>query len=148
MNKITLLLFLLLFCSFSISAQTITPTKEQIIEITSEWKGDRLADGRPNIPDNLLARLKNISLEEAWGTLRNKGYNNQYEGEWMVLNPDEALVGRTLTVQYLPKRSDYDKMIRQKGKEENRIGNFNSWPIDMLQPGDVYVADCFNKIAS
>lgn len=130
----------------SVAAQQITLTREQIIALTPEWKGERLPDGRPNVPDKLLTRLKNISLEEGWGILRNAGYNNQFEGDWMVLKPDEVLVGRALTVQYLPKRPDYDKVIRDKGKAENRIGNFNSWPIDMLRPGDVYVADSYGKI--
>ena len=31
------------------------------------------------------------------------------------------------------------QLVRATGKAEGRIGNFNSWPIDMLQPGDVYV---------
>jgi regulator of RNase E activity RraA len=33
----------------------------------------------------------------------------------------------------------------KKGQDNGRIGAMNSWPIDMLQPGDVYVADCFGK---
>jgi 4-hydroxy-4-methyl-2-oxoglutarate aldolase len=142
-------IYLTAFCAllyFQLCAQQITLTKDQIISLTPEWKGERLPDGRPNVPDKLLQRLKNISLEEAWGILRNQGYNNQYEGDWMILKPDEALVGRALTVQYLPKRPDFDKIIRDKGKVEGRIGNFNSWPIDMLKPGDVYVADSYGKI--
>lgn len=130
----------------TVHAQTISYTPEQIIELTPEWKGERLPDGRPLVPDALLERLKNISLEEAWGVLRGKGYHNQFEGDWMVLRPDEALAGRALTVQYLPKRPDFHDMVMEKGKAEGRLGNFNSWPIDMLKPGDVYVADSFGKI--
>ncbi|MBT1703668.1 RraA family protein [Chryseosolibacter indicus] len=138
------LIFSFIFCQ--IIAQQVALTKEQIIGMTPEWKGDRLPDGRPNVPDKFLQRLKNISLEEAWGILRNAGYNNQFEGDWMVLKPEKVLVGRALTVQYLPKRTDFDKLIREKGKAEGRIGNFNSWPIDMLKPGDIYVADSYGKI--
>src|SRR5688572_20182141 len=146
MKKIFYAAFLLILLCSNAHAQQVTLTKEQIIALTAEWKGERLADGRPNVPDKLLARLKNISLEEAWGILRNFGYNNQYEGDWMILKEDQVLVGRALTVQYFPKRKDYDDLIRAKGKEEGRKGNFNSWPIDMLKPGDVYVADGFGKI--
>jgi 4-hydroxy-4-methyl-2-oxoglutarate aldolase len=142
----TLICLLLLALCTTIFAQQITLTREQIIALTPEWKADRLPDGRPNVPDKMLARLKNISLEEGWGILRNAGYNNQFEGDWMVLKPEAVLVGRALTVQYLPKRPDYDKLIRDKGKAEGRVGNFNSWPIDMLKPGDVYVADSYGKI--
>ncbi len=127
-------------------SQQVAFTKDQIVALTSEWKGERLADGRPNIPDKILERLKKVSLEEAWGILRNKGYNNQFEGEWILVGENQVLTGRALTVQYLPKRPDFDKNIRDRGKTENRVGNFNSWPIDMLKPGDVYVADSYGKI--
>jgi len=141
-----LILLFVFFLSLPLQAQQITLTKEQIIAITPEWKGPRLPDGRPHVSDELLKRLKNISLEEAWGILRNKGYNNQFEGDWLLLRPDQVLTGRALTVQYLPKRPDFDNLIREKGKAEKRIGGFNSWPIDMLKPGDVYVADGYGKI--
>lgn len=144
--KRTYFALMLIFSAAQIFAQQVALTKEQIIGMTPEWKGERLPDGRPNVPDKFLQRLKNISLEEAWGILRNAGYNNQFEGDWMILKPDQVLVGRALTVQYLPKRTDFDKLIREKGKAEGRIGNFNSWPIDMLKPGDIYVADSYGKI--
>lgn len=142
----TRLFLIFVFIGMHASAQQIAYTKEQIIAITPEWKGDRLPDGRPNVSDALLKRLQNISLEEAWGILRGKGYHNQFEGDWMLLRPEQTMVGRALTVQYLPKRPDYDNLIREKGKTEKRSGNFNSWPIDMLKPGDIYVADSYGKI--
>jgi 4-hydroxy-4-methyl-2-oxoglutarate aldolase len=138
---------LIILITFQVQAQQVALTKEQIIAMTPEWKGDRLPDGRPRVPDQLLERLKNVTLEEAWGFMRNQGYNNQFEGEWTMLRSEQVLTGRALTVQYLPRRPDYDSMIREKGTMEKRIGNFNSWPIDMLKPGDVYVADGFGKIA-
>ncbi len=141
-----LFLFLVIATAYQTQAQHVTLSKEQIIALTPEWKGDRLPDGRPHVSDELLERLKNVSLEEAWGIMRNKGYNNQFEGDWVNLREDQVLTGRALTVQYLPKRPDYDNVIREKGKSEKRIGNVNSWPIDMLKPGDVYVADGYGKI--
>ncbi|MEQ8532081.1 MAG: RraA family protein, partial [Imperialibacter sp.] len=146
MNKYRYLLAALLLFSGSIYAQQVTLTKDQIISMTSEWKGERLPDGRPKVSDDQLERLKNISIEEAWGILRNKGYHNQFEGDWMIMDNEKPMTGRALTVQYMPARSDYHEMIMAKGKAENRIGNFNSWPIDMLKPGDIYVADSYGKI--
>lgn len=141
-----LLVVLISLLSLPAWAQVVTLSKEQIIALTPEWKGDRLPDGRPNVSDKMLERLKGISLEEAWGILRNAGYNNQFEGDWMMLRSEQVLTGRALTVQYWPRRPDYDKIIKDKGKAEGRIGGFNSWPIDMLKPGDVYVADSYGKI--
>src|ERR671926_2005285 len=105
-------------CSF---AQQVTLTPDQIKAITPEWTGERFADGRPKTDDRILQRLKNISLEEAWGYLRNKGYQNQFEGDWMVINPDSAMVGRVVTAQYMPLRPDLNKVITDKGKAEGRI---------------------------
>jgi len=144
MKAILPLVFLLVF--LQANSQQVALTKQQIAALTPEWKGERLPDGRPFVSDDLLNRLKNISLGEAWAILRNHGYNNQFEGDWMLLKDDQVMAGRALTVQYLPRRPDYDKVIRDKGKEEKRVGNFNSWPIDMLRPGDVYIADGYGKI--
>src|SRR5215469_13926658 len=145
-----LICFLSLICIASyLSAQQVqvTPTPDQIIAMTPGWKGERFADGRPKTSDRLLERLKNVSLEEAWGYLRNKGYQNQFEGDWMIIDPDSVMTGRVVTAQYMPLRPDYDSLIRAKGKDEKRIGNTNSWPIDVLQNGDIYVADSYGKMA-
>ncbi len=147
MNQKLLLLFILLSFAFFASAQQVTLTPDQIKALTPDWKGERFADGRPKAPEVFLDRLKNVSLEEAWGYLRNKGFQNQFEGEWMIIRPDSVMVGRAVTAQYLPLRPDYDKIIKDKGKSEARIGSTNSWPIDVLTDGDIYVADSYNKMA-
>lgn len=123
-----------------------TASKEQIIFLTPEWTGERFDDGRPKVADDILERMKSVAIEEAWGVLRNEGYHNQFEGGWQPLHDDVPVVGRALTVQYMPNRPDVSEQIKKKGKEEGQIGNTNSWPIDMLQVGDVYVADGFGKI--
>lgn len=146
-NTLKLVLWVLAFCfSVNLWGQQITPTKEQIIALTPEWKGERLPDGRPKTSDKFLERLKNVSLEEAWGYLRNKGYHNQFEGEWMLLRFEQVMVGRAVTAQYMPLRPEWDKIIKAQGEKEGRIGGTNSWPIDVLKPGDVYVADSYGKI--
>lgn len=131
----------------SAGAQQVTLTSDQIKALTPDWKGERSTDGRPKVSNKLMERLKKIHLEEAWGILRNKGFQNQFEGDWMVLNPDSVMVGRVVTAQYLPLRPDYDKIIKDKGKSEARIGATNSWPIDVLKDGDIYVADSYGKVA-
>lgn len=147
MKKIIFQMIALLFFSFTIKAQQVTLTPEQIKGYTPEWKGERFPDGRPKVSDKLLERLKKVHLEEAWGILRNKGYQNQFEGDWIVENSDSAMTGRVVTAQYMPLRPDVDKVIKEIGKSENRIGATNSWPIDVLKDGDVYVADSYGKIA-
>jgi regulator of RNase E activity RraA len=36
--------------------------------------------------------------------------------------------------------------LTERGHEQGRVGAMNSWPIDALEQGDVYVADGFGKI--
>ncbi|GAA4436701.1 hypothetical protein GCM10023091_14890 [Ravibacter arvi] len=148
-DKCNLLLVSLgLMLPFSGTAQKVTPSKEDITSLTALWKGERSPDGRPRVSDELLERLRNISLEEAWGVLRNKGYHNQYEGNWTIIHPDSAMSGRVVTAQYMPMRPDYHDMIKEAGKKDGRgqAGFTNSWPIEVLKDGDVYVADGYQKV--
>jgi regulator of RNase E activity RraA len=126
------------------SSQTIS--KEELIFLTSEWKGERFPDGRPKVPDDLVSRARNIGIEEAWQVMRNDGYVNQFERNWKTVNDTVKVVGRALTASFMPSRPDVEKNIKDRGKQQGRIGNTNAWPIDLLTKGDVYVADCFGKI--
>lgn len=124
-------------------------TKEQRVDITRSWKGDRFPDGRPKVPDEVLERLKHTTAEEAWGTLRRHGFNSQFEGNWKTINvkPGERLVGRAVTAQFMPRRPDMDAVINAHAKEEGRVGHGqNSWVIDTLVKGDVMVVDLYGKI--
>ena len=85
--------------------------------LTSRWKGERFPDGRPKVPDELLERLKPLSLEDIWGVLQgNEGYQNQFEGNWQIVNPDSVMTGRVVTAQYMPLRPDLDSLIKAEGK--------------------------------
>lgn len=127
------------------SAQAASP--DQVSFYTAEWDGERYPDGRPRIPDDILERMRRVSIEEAWGVLRNRGYHNQFAGDWRMIHEDVPVIGRALTVQYLPESPELARRMLGQGHEEGRIGAMNSWPIDMLQDGDVYVADGFGKVA-
>ncbi|MEO6548141.1 MAG: RraA family protein [Ferruginibacter sp.] len=146
MTKSACFIFLAIAFCFQSFSQQVTLTSDQIKALTPDWKGERSPDGRPMASEKIMDRLKKISLEEAWGYLRNKGYQNQFEGDWMVMRPDSVMVGRVVTAQYMPARPDFDKIIKDKGKAEGRLGGTNSWPIDVLKNGDVYVADSYGKI--
>jgi regulator of RNase E activity RraA len=147
-KKLLLVTTLMIGCYFS-NAQNVGSSPEYIKALTAEWKGERFPDGRPKVSDAILSRLKKISIEEAWGVLKNKGFLNQFEGDWTIIQPDEPMTGRVVTAQYMPLRPDLEKQVKAQGKSENRAqkGGTNSWPIDMLIPGDVYVADGYGKIA-
>jgi regulator of RNase E activity RraA len=140
-----ILLFLFSSISFKSSLFAQTLSKEELIFLTSAWKGERFADGRPKIADSLLQRAKHIMIDDAWTVLRNEGYLNQFEGGWKTVN-DTLMTGRALTAMYMPSRPDIEKNIKERGAKQGRKGNTNSWPIDILTKGDLYVADAFGKI--
>jgi 4-hydroxy-4-methyl-2-oxoglutarate aldolase len=152
MNKLvffaglTICMALPLAAPVSAHAQLDLFSKDQRVEFTPEWHGDRFPDGRPNVPDSVLVRLKDVTADEAWDILQDVGYKNQFESGWKVINPGLRLVGRVVTAVFMPQRADVDSVIRANGKKENRIGDENSWIIDILKPGDVLVVDLFGKI--
>ncbi|MGH9684365.1 MAG: RraA family protein [Candidatus Acidiferrales bacterium] len=144
--RITLFASLLAIAPVSAHAQLGLFSTDQRVAFTPDWHGDRFPDGRPKVSDSVLARLKDTDAEQAWDLLQDAGYRNQFEGNWRVINPGERLVGRVVTAVFMPRRPDVDSVIKANGKKEGRIGDENSWIIDILQPGDVLVVDLFGKI--
>jgi 4-hydroxy-4-methyl-2-oxoglutarate aldolase len=139
-------LLILLLVSPFLHSQDLTLTRSELIALTPKWTGERFADGRPRVSDDMLERMKRVPLEQAWGVLRAEGYLNQYAGDWKNIHRGEVLVGRALTAQYMPIRPDVREVLEQKGAAEGREGDMVSWPIDMLSQGDVYVADSYGKV--
>ena len=121
-------------------------THDQILFYTPDWKGERFADGRPKLPDQLLKRAAAATIEDVWEFVRSHGYRNQFDAGWQALHIEKPFAGRALTAQYMPTRPDMVKAIKAEGKAEARVGDSNSWPIAELQEGDVYVADGFGKV--
>jgi regulator of RNase E activity RraA len=137
-------------CALPAMAQLGMFTKDQLIAITSEWKGERFPDGRPKVPDAVLDKLADVDAEEAWGTLRGAGYNLQFEGNFKTVNVKPGgprMVGRAVTCSFLPLRPDFNNFINENGKKEGRVSRGqNSWVIDTLTKRDVMVVDLFGKI--
>ncbi len=128
------------------AAQVGVFSREDLIKYTPLWKGERFPDGRPKVPDDLLNRLKEVSIEEAWAVCNRHGYLHQFEGNWVMTVPDPVLVGRAVTAYFMPRRPDIDSITVEQGKKDGRIGGQNSWVIDTLVEGDVIVVDLFGKI--
>ena len=101
-----------------IFAQTIS--KDELIFLTSEWKGERFADGRPKIPDELLVRAKNINIDDAWTVIKNEGYTNQFEGNFKTVQHNVAVIGRAVTAMFMPSRPDIEKNIKGTGHCQTR----------------------------
>lgn len=141
-------LALLLLVSQLGAAQVFTFSREQMERFTAKNPFERFPDGRPKVPDALLESLKDVAIEEGYGLVRQKGFPNQYEGNWKVLQPQKKLVGRAFTVQFMPARADVSEAIDAAAAASGLGRMRNQTAIDMLQPGDVVVVDLFGKTES
>ena len=122
-------------------------TPERVAGLTPGWTGERSADGRPRVSDDIVERMKLVTNDEAWGVLEKRnGYNFQFEGNWFNLHPELALTGRVVTAMMVPQRPDLHEVVQAIGTSEGRSGGQNTWVIDSLEQGDVLVVDLFGKV--
>lgn len=127
-------------------AQLRTFSRQELIDDTAKTPFDRLPDGRPKVPDDLLERARKLSAEDIWATVNEKeGYRNQYADGFQIVPPGKPLVGRAFTVQFMPLRADVDELVQAKAREHGQKHLMNQTAIGMLQPGDVLVVDLFGK---
>jgi len=133
----------LLFITTSLFCQNISLTPTELETLSPKWTGERLSDGRPKVSDELLERMRLVTHEEAWAVMKNANYKYQYEEGWLSIHPEGVLVGRALTAVFMPGRPDVHRVIDSIGHAEGRVKSQNSWPVDQLQMGDVYVGDQF-----
>jgi regulator of RNase E activity RraA len=141
-------------------AQLWTWTKDQMVEYTKAWTGDRLPDGRPKVPDAWIARAMDMSSEEViinWGGRGGgggfgpgggggvQGYG-QYVGDFEITHPDKHMAGRAFTMMFLPTRPDLDPIVNSKLQARGvQTPTSIQYALDMLQPGDVVVVDLYGK---
>ena len=140
----------LIFCALAMAAgparsQLVTFSKQDLVDYSAQSPFERFPDGRPRVPDNLLQQARELSSEEVWAVLQEKGFNNQYADGFRILHPDKPMVGRAFTVQFMPQRPDLEHVANSKAKEHGLPHLTNQTAIDMLQPGDVLVVDIFGK---
>jgi regulator of RNase E activity RraA len=120
--------------------QVFQLTREQMLQYTAQNPFARFPDGRPKVPDDLLAKLKDMSAEEVLG-LSQRGFRNQWEAGWQVLHPQKRLIGRALTLQMMPTRPDVSEVDAAARRAKNLTRLNHQTAIDMLQKDDVLVVD-------
>jgi regulator of RNase E activity RraA len=119
-------------------------TPEQLIKYTSGNPFDRYPDGRPKVPDSILERVKDMSMEEVWG-VEHMGFPSQYTGDWKIVNPGKKLVGRAVTLMVMPIRPEVSAVdfpgFIPPNSPSGKHGILPQTALDMLQKGDVIVID-------
>ena len=78
MNRIMIRRFLTFVVAFAATAfvsgaQSIEGSPEYIRNLTAKWDGERFENGRPKVSDDLIERLKKVTIEESWAELMKLG---------------------------------------------------------------------------
>jgi regulator of RNase E activity RraA len=146
-SKVTVVILAGLAVASPGRAQVFKLTRDQMIQYTARNPFDRFPDGRPKVPDSILERVKDMSMEEAFGVER-KGFPSQYAGGWKIVKPEKKLVGRAVTLLLMPLRPEVAEvdstgigmdMGPSKVPRERMITHQTA--LNMLQAGDVIVVD-------
>lgn len=80
--------------------------REDILDLTREWTGERFPNGRPRVSDEKIEIIKTLTQEEIWHPLYFSGYRFQFQGGLRTLHPGKKLYGRAVTCCFAPQRPD------------------------------------------
>jgi len=93
------------------------------------------------VTDEQLEHLKHLQLEPIWQAVQALGYTNCHFSGMKSTRPGERLVGRALTIRYLPRRPDLMDAMRQLSKEGDWPMAYNVRAAEEVKKGDVIVVD-------
>ena len=99
---------------------------------------DVLGPARQDVTDEQLEQLKSLPLEAIWGGLGE--YRVNYVRGFTSTQPGERLVGRALTMRFLPPRPDLVEAIDKLADEGDWDRRYYARASEEAQPGDVVVA--------
>ena len=88
-----------------------------------------------------LERLRELPLEAVWGALQGRRYVRSFEGGFQLTVPNAKLVGRAVTMRYLPVRPDLMEAVQTLAKEGDWDYQYNVRAGEDLKPGDVVVVE-------
>lgn len=93
------------------------------------------------VTDAQLQRLRELPLEAVWGALQGRRYVRSFEGGFQMTVPNAKLVGRAVTMRYLPVRPDLMEAVQTLAKEGNWDYQYNVRAGEDLTAGDVVVVE-------
>jgi regulator of RNase E activity RraA len=123
------------------SAQVAPPEALRANRDTYHPVVEVLKPKRVELTEEQLAPLKKLPLESIWGAVQSLGYRNCHVSGLLSTRPQERLVGKALTIRYLPRRPDLEEAMRQLAKEGDWPLAYNVRAAEEVKPGDVIVVD-------
>jgi len=145
-SKVGFIILAVLSMAVAAPGQVFKLTPEQLIQYTGGNPFGRYPDGRPKVPDAILERVKDMSMEEVLG-VEEMGFPSQYDLK--IVNPQKKLVGRAVTLLLMP--------LRPEVASVESTGRTDRWPdrpdtithqkaLDLLRKDDVIVVDAHNVV--
>ena len=93
------------------------------------------------VTDAQMQRLRELPLEALWGALQSRRYLRSFEGNFQLTVPNPKIVGRAVTMRYLPVRPDLVEAVQTLAKEGDWDYQYNVRAGEDLKPGDVVVVE-------
>jgi regulator of RNase E activity RraA len=102
----------------------------------------------PQLNENdaaLFGKLSSVAIDTIWSVLNGLGYPDTFIEGLRPVHPDleRKMVGRAVTLRYLPMRKDLAERIRAEGKP-----SLNTRAAEEAQPGTVMVVDSGGEIGA
>jgi regulator of RNase E activity RraA len=102
---------------------------------------DVLKPAAVRLSDAQMEKLKSFPLEAVWQAVQALGYTNAHCSGLKSTRPNDKLVGRALTIRYLPRRPDLVEAMQTLAKEGDWPAAYNVRAGEEARPGDVLVVD-------
>ena len=91
-------------------------TKDHLLRCTQDWTGERFPDGRPKVADDIIERMRGVTLTHAWGSCGD--FKHQFESGFINTQPGNVLCGRALTATFMPGDQTYGVFWTSRAKPE------------------------------
>lgn len=96
---------------------------------------------RTRVSDQQLEKLKAFPIEAVWGAIQRQKYLFCFVNSFQMTQPHRKMVGRALTMRYLPVRPDLQEAVETLAKGGDWDVGFNMRASDDIKPGDVLVVE-------
>jgi regulator of RNase E activity RraA len=84
----------------------------------------------------LFSKLRRATVDSLWNALSDLGFPNQFVNGLACIHPNLKMVGRAITLRYLPLRQDIAERI-----PDNGAWDLHKQMADAARPGDILVID-------
>lgn len=108
---------------------------------------DYLKSDQVPVTDEQLAEIEKLPLEIMWGVLQGMGYTNTFYAGLKATLPEARLVGRAVTIRYLPVRPDMEKAMQAISEKGGWPAKYHTRAAEDAKPGDVLVVNLGGQIA-